>query len=81
MKHQLLSLLFVFLSLSVHSQYNQLTPDAKISVLTIGPGSSLNDSFGHSAYRVKDSLMDIVFNYGVMILTHLISIPNLLRGN
>lgn len=65
MKHQLLILFFVILSPVVHSQYKQLSPDSKISVLTIGPGTSLNDSFGHSAYRVKDSLMDIVFNYGV----------------
>lgn len=65
MKHQLLCLLFLFLSLSAQTQYKQLSPNSKISVLTIGPGTSLNDSFGHSAYRVKDSLMDIVFNYGV----------------
>lgn len=62
-----LKLLFIFclfISNSALSQYNQLTPKAEISVLTIGPGSSLNDAFGHSAYRVKDSSLDAVFGYG-----------------
>lgn len=65
MKHFLLFFSFIFLSQFVQSQYKTLSPNSRISVLTIGPGTSLNDSFGHSAYRVKDSLMDIVFNYGV----------------
>jgi len=65
MKHYLLCLFLLLLGFSSYSQYKQLSTNSKISVLTIGPGSSLNDSFGHSAYRVKDSLMDIVFNYGV----------------
>lgn len=65
MKRYLLCLFLLLLSFSSHSQYKQLSSNSKISVLTIGPGSSLNDSFGHSAYRVKDSLIDIVFNYGV----------------
>ena len=65
MKHYLLCLFFLLFGFSSHSQYKQLSSNSKISVLTIGPGSSLNDSFGHSAYRVKDSLMDIVINYGV----------------
>lgn len=65
MKHKILFLLFFFIVNNTFSQYNQLTPNAKISVLTIGSGSSLNDSFGHSAYRVKDDSIDIVFNYGV----------------
>tara|TARA_R110000868_G_scaffold83058_7_gene234743 strand:+ start:2892 stop:4067 length:1176 start_codon:yes stop_codon:yes gene_type:complete len=43
-----------------------LSQDAEISVLTIGPGSSLNDAFGHNAFRIKDSSnnLDIVFDYG-----------------
>ena len=65
MRHLLLLLSFIFINQSTYSQYKPLSPNSKISVLSIGPGSSLNDSFGHSAYRVKDSLMDIVFNYGV----------------
>ncbi len=64
-KLNLLFVFFLFVCTSVQSQYNQLTPKAEISVLTIGPGSSLNDAFGHSAYRVKDKSLDVVFNYGV----------------
>ena len=49
------------------AQQNILSEQAEISVLTIGPGTSLNDAFGHSAFRIKDPLKgtDIVFNYGV----------------
>ncbi len=67
MKLKLLSFLF-FLQFSFsYSQYLDLSPQAEISVLTIGPGNSLNDSFGHSAFRVKDASknLDIIFNYGV----------------
>ena len=65
MKNKILFSLFLFFVSHVFSQYTQLTPNAEISVLTMGPGSSLNDAFGHSAYRVKDDSLDIVFNYGV----------------
>ncbi len=58
--------LFVFVK-TIHAQENILSDEAEISVLTIGPGSSLNDSFGHSAFRIKDIAKgtDLVFNYGV----------------
>tara|TARA_R110002049_G_scaffold3795_5_gene27631 strand:+ start:107608 stop:108780 length:1173 start_codon:yes stop_codon:yes gene_type:complete len=51
----------------VHAQQNILSSEAEISVLTIGPGTLLNDSFGHSGFRIKDKVKgtDIVFNYGV----------------
>jgi len=65
MKQKILFLLFLFIVNTSFSQYKQLTPNAEISVLTMGPGNNLNDAFGHSAYRVKDNLLDIVFNYGV----------------
>ena len=43
-----------------------LSPNAEISVLTIGPGASLNDAFGHSGFRIKDNAqgIDVVFGYG-----------------
>ncbi len=43
-----------------------LSPTAKISLLTCGPGEELYSSFGHSAVRVCDTAqkLDIVFNYG-----------------
>lgn len=57
-------LLFPFIS---KAQYGSLSHAAEISILTIGPGMELYDKFGHSAFRVKDSLagVDVVFNYGV----------------
>lgn len=65
MKLKLLFLVCFFTFGFTFSQYQQLTSNAQISVLTFGPGNSLNDSFGHNAYRVKDDNLDIVFNYGV----------------
>jgi len=61
-----LLLLCIFTVVKVTSQ-NILSQEAKVSVLTIGPGTSLNDSFGHSAFRIKDdsNQLDLVFNYGV----------------
>ena len=58
------TLLILLLSLSSSAQL-QLTDASEISVLTIGPGHLLNDSFGHSAIRVKDPLynFDVVFDY------------------
>lgn len=59
----LLSLALIFVSFG---QANQLSPNAQISVLTIGPGASLNDAFGHNAFRINDRSvgMDIVYGYG-----------------
>lgn len=62
--------LFLFLLLSSlvsRAQFGSLSPAAEISILTIGPGAELYDKFGHSAFRIKDSLsgVDVVFNYGV----------------
>lgn len=64
------TILFLFLVLSgaiTHAQQNTLSDQAEISVLTIGAGTSLNDAFGHSAFRIKDpkNSVDLVFNYGV----------------
>jgi len=58
--------LCLFTFVKIYSQ-NPLSSEAKISVLTIGPGASLNDSFGHSAFRIQDhsNQLDLVFNYGV----------------
>lgn len=61
-------LLFAILGITITvAQNNQLSNKAKISVLTIGPGISLNDAFGHSAFRINDPVkgLDLVFNYGV----------------
>lgn len=65
-KNYILLLLF-FLSVSAKAQFVPLSETAEISILTIGPGAELYDKFGHSAFRIQDSLngVDVVFNYGV----------------
>ncbi|WP_100615100.1 lipoprotein N-acyltransferase Lnb domain-containing protein [Confluentibacter citreus] len=63
-----LFILFVFLCVMItHGQQHMLSDQAEISILTIGPGASLNDSFGHNGFRIKDIAKgtDLVFNYGV----------------
>ncbi len=55
----------LFLSLTTTAQNPVITPNSEISIITIGPGNSLNDSFGHSAYRIKTNHVDIVYNYGI----------------
>lgn len=44
-----------------------LSPDAKISLLTCGPGNELYSVFGHTAVRVYDPSrgIDVVYNYGM----------------
>ncbi|WP_323755494.1 DUF4105 domain-containing protein [Roseivirga sp.] len=56
-------LLFVF---SAQAQFPRLSGQAEISIITIGPGANLYDSFGHGAIRIQDSYLsfDRVYNYG-----------------
>lgn len=65
MKIKLSLLAFLFVTISFAFQF-QLSDDAEASVLTFGPGTSLNDSFGHNAFRIKDGTrgIDIVYGYG-----------------
>ncbi len=67
MKIKLTILLLLIATFFAYAQERQLSSKAEISVITIGPGASLIDSFGHSAFRVEDQLnnIDVVFNYGV----------------
>jgi len=65
-------LVFVFLFLIGSHSIGQnripiLSQNAEISVITIGPGPELYDSFGHTAVRVRDPKLgiDTVFNYGL----------------
>ena len=64
MKIRLLVILFISVFHSISSQ--TLSPNAEVSVLTIGSGSSLNDAFGHNIFRIKDPLnnLDIAYDYG-----------------
>jgi hypothetical protein len=61
----LVALLLCF-SLETTSAARELSPASEISLLTCGSGEELYSAFGHSAFRVKDSIagFDLVFNYG-----------------
>ncbi|MGV6828218.1 MAG: lipoprotein N-acyltransferase Lnb domain-containing protein [Flavobacteriales bacterium] len=67
MKRLLTSLIFLFFALCSCSQEIQLSDTAEVSILTMGPGVQLYDSFGHSAFRIFDlkNGIDKVYNYGV----------------
>ncbi|GAB5522625.1 MAG: DUF4105 domain-containing protein [Roseivirga sp.] len=58
--------LLLILSLPLSGQYVQLSSEAEISIITIGPGPEFNDCFGHSAFRVRDPQrnIDLAYNYG-----------------
>ena len=64
---KILLILFLFLFVEItYSQQITLSNNAEISVLTIGPGESLNDAFGHSAFRIYDPAfgLDVTYGYG-----------------
>lgn len=65
MKVRFVFLIFLFINLGF-SQSLQLSPNAEVSVLTFGPGESLNDAFGHNAFRIIDKSrgIDLVYGYG-----------------
>ena len=60
------TILLLFIGFQSNAQEITLSENAEISILTIGPGQQLYDSFGHSAFRVKDQKqnIDVVYNYG-----------------
>ena len=66
MKHCIVLVLLVF-SFSLSAQYRQLSSQAEISILTVGPGAHFNDCFGHSAFRIHDPVgnIDLAYNYGM----------------
>jgi hypothetical protein len=61
----------LFLSLLISqfsfTQYITYSNATEISVLTCGPGEELYSTFGHSAFRIKDTVnhLDVVYNYGM----------------
>ncbi len=61
-----LILALFFISVTSYAQKIILSENAEVSILTIGPGQQLYDSFGHSAFRIKDQSqnIDVVYNYG-----------------
>lgn len=62
-----LTLFIILFSLTGTSQAIQLSEFSQISILTVGPGDTSIDCYGHSAIRVKDPILriDYVYNYGI----------------
>ena len=56
MKSKIINLVLLFYTLNVYNLSAQtLSPEAEISVLTLGPGKTeLYSAYGHSAIRVND---------------------------
>jgi len=67
LKKLLLLILVGFFFTGSFSQTNQLSKKAEISIITVGPGKELLDTWGHSALRIKDVTLklDRVYNYGI----------------
>ncbi len=63
-----ISILFIgyWLLFIVHCTAQTLSPAARVSVLTIGPGPELYSSFGHTVLRIQDPLsgIDRPYSYG-----------------
>ena len=59
-------LMYCFLAKPTDASVNKLSNNAKISLLTCGPGDAVYSKFGHSALWVFDPLTgtDRVYNYG-----------------
>lgn len=63
--------LFVFFILFIaHQQFGQniqLSNNAEISIITVGPGQELYEGFGHSSIRIYDKKnnIDLAYNYGI----------------
>ncbi|MGM5470832.1 lipoprotein N-acyltransferase Lnb domain-containing protein [Flavobacteriaceae bacterium LMO-SS05] len=66
LKLTLLLYSFFCVQIAAFAQQLNLSPNAEVSVITVGPGSSLNDAFGHNAFRIKDQSLglDLAYGYG-----------------
>ncbi|MEO9513829.1 MAG: DUF4105 domain-containing protein [Flavobacteriaceae bacterium] len=67
MRHWIFFLaVLVFVGKNTFAQVPQLTDASQVSMLTCGPGGELVESFGHTAFRVQDTVLgvDVVYNYG-----------------
>lgn len=53
-------------ALSASSQGITLSENAVVSIITVGPGTNLNDSFGHNGFRIRDTSknIDLIYDYG-----------------
>ena len=60
-------LLFLIGSFQSVSAQLQVSVYSEVSIITVGPGNDFFETFGHSAIRIKDPVLnfDLVYNYGV----------------
>ena len=62
---------FFALLFQLNAQIPKLSDRARFSVLTCSPGADLYSLFGHSAFRLQDSIggryYDVVYNYGTFL--------------
>src|SRR5690554_8124946 len=65
-KNWIVNLLFLLLCGQLYAQPEQLSEQAKVSVITCGTGDEMYSIFGHTALRFvdKEQQVDAVFNYG-----------------
>ena len=54
--------LICFISQTALAQFPSLQKDAVISILTVGPGNNLNDSFGHMREKNIEFLVFVLIN-------------------
>ena len=66
LKFKLLFCVFLSFQIVGFAQQLKLSSYAQVSVITVGPGTSLNDAFGHNAFRIKDPArgLDVTYGYG-----------------
>ena len=76
-------LVFIFFGNLLQAQDFKLSEYASVSVLTCEPGTDLYASFGHSAIRVQDPMMqlDIIYNYGIFDFYAPNFYANFIKGN
>ncbi len=65
-EYYLLLILIIGSLTAIYAQVPELSPRAKVSVITCGTGNELYSAFGHSAFRVQDPQLglDLIYNYG-----------------
>ena len=67
MKKQLLHFFILLYSLVAFSQFNPITPETKVSILTVDVANESHTLYGHTAIRINDEKnnFDYVWNYGM----------------
>jgi uncharacterized membrane protein len=62
----LLILFMILCTLSINTQAQQLSPSARVSIITVAPGEELYSSFGHTTVHIADPAtgLDRNYNYG-----------------